>query len=456
MVGRFNPRPDSRAETVLRFALVTPAIVARLDQKAEPALLGPPVKAALRWWWRAIRWPAIAGAHADEGTGLERLAAEEAMLFGHGALTDPERKRVAELLELDGERVRQIGAAPFGLELVVEEQAGPTTFPQGFGVAYLGYGATARRCCPAGTRFRVRLRIGRELLEGDRPEGTDLSWLARAVRAFGLVGAVGARCRRGFGSVQLLSAEGKAADALVTAEDDFAEAVTQTLGLEGGTGDGDAPLPPFTAISPNARFDLLSPTPDLLKLAALPKDDPLDDPLAALEALGTAYKLYRGNGVAPDLVEVGSGKHASAGRFGAELQWLADVAKRSDKHATRPLERLALGLPLTYRSSALASVANDPKRAAVTLEGPADWPRRASPLLMRVHRHGDEHRVALLTLPARFLPVPHVGLRGGGGVRLPTRATRPHGIEAAGDFTAALTFSNFVFRGKPMFDRLAA
>jgi CRISPR-associated protein Cmr1 len=426
---RFFPAPDRSWATKATFELVTPAVLGRLDRHGTPALAGPPVKAALRWWWRALRWPAIAPpAPADEAavqSALARLATEEARLFGKAAADGVEAS--------DG---GPLGQAPFtlsvrwtgparghwsGLPSLMHTSDGRTL--RG-GAAYLGYGLLesgkvgeanhqpARNALAAGQQFTVEIRPRPGRLDGGLPAGADFESLIRALGVFGLLGGLGARARRGFGSVRLIAAEGEHAALLqrfvVAKRDDYAARLHEALGIADGMGGEDADLPPYTAVSPHARVAVRSPSHALAAHAGFGDGAGIASGIDALEALGVALLLYRSNGFyVPRAnghvvsLKAPQGSHANfdtapQGMFEDERAFLDQVAasrpntSRAQVPSSMAMRRQAFGLPLTMRTQS-------PREREFTFEG-----RRASPLLMHVHRFADGYAYGLLALPATF------------------------------------------------------
>jgi CRISPR/Cas system CMR-associated protein Cmr1 (group 7 of RAMP superfamily) len=61
------------------FRVVTPMFLggAKADDRAE--LRVPPIKAALRFWWRAIRWQGIRSAQPGNSPAIAELRTQEAI-----------------------------------------------------------------------------------------------------------------------------------------------------------------------------------------------------------------------------------------------------------------------------------------------------------------------------------------------------------------------------------------
>lgn len=216
------------------YRVVTPLFCAGADQR-RAELRAPSLKGVLRFWWRALAWSRCNG-------DLERIYTEEAALFGS---SDVGRSRVSIRVDLS-----DVQKSVSGKDL------------QGTGVRYLGYGMTERdprrerRYLPPPLAFTVHVRA-----HGLHPG--QLVALRRALIALGLFGGVGARSRKGFGSLVLDS---------LRSEDDvwlMPRTVDDLRGriIETHTRDGPNRLPEYSALSPRTRHVLLSsPEANLLRL----------------------------------------------------------------------------------------------------------------------------------------------------------------------------------------------
>jgi len=221
-----------------------------------------------------------------------------------------------------------------------------------------------RSCFPAGGWFRVALTFQRDLDDGERRSVLD------ALKLLGLLGGIGARTRRGFGSLSL-----EALDGAEWTKPQSVEAYERALKQIVGT--RTAPLPPFSALSAETRIDRLATG---------------ADPLALLDTIGRAMVRYRAwgfNGRLP------SGEPAPK-RFDKDHDWAkAPCTGKRDGYVPK---RAAFGLPHNYGHNC--------HEAGVTTTGAqqaGDW--RGSPLLLHIQDLGAGGFAAVsVLLPADFTP----------------------------------------------------
>lgn len=164
-------------EITATFRVVTPMFVSGADQsKAELRL--PSIKGALRFWWRALAW----GRHNGD---LSAIREEEANLFGS---TDKGQSTML-MKVLDQE-----------LSTGNQKKWSPNRWE-----SYVGYGlietngGNQREYIEPGSTFALSLKSKGRLDDDDRTN------LRKALLAFGLLGGLGGRSRKGWGSVKLTS-----------------------------------------------------------------------------------------------------------------------------------------------------------------------------------------------------------------------------------------------------------
>lgn len=166
------------------FRIVTPMFISGADQSRAEFRL-PSIKGTLRFWWRALAWERCGG-------DLSRIRKEEDRLFGS---TDTGQAAVLMKLEhLDP------------LEDFVGVQRA-SDWSQNDWQSYVGYGLVDRKDRPTrqyiepGFRFRLHM-IAKT---GERLQAVESS-----LQALGLLGGLGGRSRKGWGSLTLLNLEGAA------------------------------------------------------------------------------------------------------------------------------------------------------------------------------------------------------------------------------------------------------
>lgn len=236
-----------------RFRIVTPMFIGDAEQKAT-SIRPPSIKGALRFWWRAIRWPRfIVDTKGELHTALKQLHAEESRLFGAAAGKDSGGQGAFLLRVPQQPAFKPDTSWP-------RDGSGATT-----GSGYMAFGILASGSAKKGNIKPHREGIPEKLeftLEARfRPgaDPVDIEEIKEAIRAWGLLGGLGSRSRRGMGSITLLSLNNN--DCLLT-KVRYQEEVERILGL----GASVAGLPPFTAISSQAKFALISEGADARKV----------------------------------------------------------------------------------------------------------------------------------------------------------------------------------------------
>jgi CRISPR-associated protein Cmr1 len=213
------------------FRITTPMFLCGTDQK-RAELRVPSVKGALRFWWRALAF----GRH---GNNIKAIRAEEARLFGG---TEPNEGQSKIMLRLSETSV----------EPKMQRRWNPSSWE-----AYVGYGlietieGQQRNYLKAGGRFELELRTRPNRGQKDAVSDIEKQQLQTALRALGLLGGLGGRSRKGWGSVQLesligLSKEWNAPDTV----DSLRSELTLLFS------DHRNPMPDYTAFHSQACFAL--------------------------------------------------------------------------------------------------------------------------------------------------------------------------------------------------------
>lgn len=339
-------------------------------------------KGALRFWWRALEYPRLLQQLQDRDRTLEALQTAERSLFGTAASGGRPEAGQSRLLMRCLPLGKRAAFYEKGQELV-RAKAMP-------GVCYLGYGLMgafgptggrlSRSALAWGTEFRIEVRFRGDTTPADR------SSVGRAVRLLGLLGGLGSRVRRGWGSVALDALEGDVDDKgrpLPFTPPMTADAYREALAsLSSGYRDsGD--LPPFTALSGFSRVDIVASG---------------NDPMVLLDTVGRQMQRYRAWGFNRRV-----NGEPSEERFCDDHDWFKEaIAGRMRAHAPR---RAAFGLPHNYHCT-------DPEADGYV--DPKDLNRRASPLMIHIHRLGKtKYSAVLALLPATFLPDNRLALKVG-------------------------------------------
>lgn len=288
-------------------------------------------KGVLRFWWRACAW-----SHFDRR--LERIREAEASLFG-----SPQTGQSKVWVRLAPE-VRMRPRPRSGAEALGRD-----------GTRYLGLGLRAmdgskvRDCLPAPFDFTARL-LCRDLDEARVRSVED------AVRALGMLGGMGARSRRGYGSLSLTRLRVDGEDRPVPSTPRDLDAALRRL-YEAAAPD----LPEYTALSGQSRHLVL--------------ECGEVDAAEVLNLLGIEYAEYR--------------RRARGTRWSGELKGDYRIALEGKPSDAYP-KRIAFGLPLNFDKGKLVR--------------PAGHDRRASPLLFHIHWCESRAVAVVSFLPARFLP----------------------------------------------------
>jgi CRISPR-associated protein Cmr1 len=324
----------------------------------------PSVKGVLRWWWRALAW----SRHGDD---LDELHGREASLFGSAKAGQskvimhlvpsaaPRALRAGDVLTLDGKVV-------------------------GDGARYLGYGVMEafrrenkreNKQIEAGQLTRACLEPHFEIklaLRARNLEPQQRASLLAALRALGLLGGIGAKNRKGYGSLVLQSISANNEPIWSPpASIDALEAEIASLLPAAAT---SAALPAYTALSPRTRVVLC---------AGRERQSPLD----LLDAIGREMVRYRSWGHNGMVLGRPSEKNFKPDHD------LMRVQRPPQRH-THPA-RIVFGLPHNYGKGPDNEVGPG---------DPDDGDRRASPLLIHVHECGTTPVAVLAFLPATFLP----------------------------------------------------
>jgi CRISPR-associated protein Cmr1 len=342
-------------EIVATFRVVTPMFCGGAANEGAEFRI-PSFKGVLRWWWRALAWSRCGGR-------LEEIRRAEARIFGSA---DGGQSRV--LLRV----TRSTAPKPTAKGTVLK--SGDREVGQG--ARYLGYGVMeafqssvkgteagelTRGCLAAPFEVEVAFRC-RDLAPADR-EG-----LLRALRALGLLGGMGTKSRKGYGSLVLRKLEGpKVQWSAPSSTDELARCI-RDLYAPGPPG-----LPAYTALSSRSRHVLVEGTgrPSALDL---------------LDRVGREMVRYRSWGHQGKVLGVEAER-----RFKRDHDQIKAADRRAPHHF-HP-ERIAFGLPH-----------NGGKLQVKPEAKPHVGDRRASPLLIHIHECGDRPVAVLSFLPADFLP----------------------------------------------------
>ena len=313
------------------YKVVTPMFCGGAEPKNHSELRLASFKGALRFWWRALAWSRLDGQ-------LEDIRHQEDIMFGSAK---GGQSRV--LMKLDP-RYR----APKILKAnsVLRASSRSNSKIVGNGARYLGYGVIKaqgqleRACLQAPFPFTVQIRC-HSLDEVQRKS------LENALIALGTLGGMGAKSRKGYGSLvlQSLCVDGEEQWTHPSGIDDLINETPKCCGNLNRRA-----WPKYTALSNMSRH------------VFLPSD--LQEPLELLDLVGK------------ELVDNRNSEH-----------------DRSDR-----LWRIAFGLPRKCGMEKVEPCDDSHDKHRKKLD------RRASPLFIHIHECGTSPVAVLSFLPARFLP----------------------------------------------------
>lgn len=350
-----------------RFKIVTPMFLGDANQESTE-VRSPSIKGALRFWWRALRWTDIRRCIPNDAKALRALHQKEKTLFGGEASYNskgvPEYGQGCFLLSVENEE-----------NLNAEPPLRSREFNPGNGHQYLlGQGLW---------HFRDRLmrhplaqrQFTLKVLFKPNTDSEHQKEIARAVLLFGLLGGLGSRMRRGFGSVSI--SEWNIKEILPDFEYSIPNNVSEYIDtLEKLFADLPVELPPFTAFSKRTRVDISKTGRDALSL---------------LNEVGEELQLYRSYG-----------KDGKVNGQKAERNFHCDHDNAEAAAEGRMIQeipkRTVFGLPHNYFFSStkkkLDIDASNTERA-----------RRGSPLFIHIHEFSDNDYIAVQSLfEAQFLP----------------------------------------------------
>lgn len=354
------------------YRIVTPMFIGDAEQKAT-GISPASVKGALRFWWRALMWGEIRSGLADDASALKCLHCQEGTLFGSSADNG--------------------NAARF--TLIVKQNVKPNKVKvsnlTGYGLSYfLGIGLSRdsnRDAIALGESFIIQLALDHKTTELEKQS------LINALLAIGLLGGLGSRARKGFGSIAIESL--MSGEETIEIPRNIEELKNTIRSWKCNLG-----LPPFTAFSEKTRIDI-----------SMQGKDSLD----ILNKTGEEQQLYRSYGQKGKVR-----KNDAEKNFIPDHNLVLDIIRNKKSNTGIP-KRSVFGLPHNYffssefnkiKDKAIADGESEQaanKKAA--RESKADFApstqnrtRRASPLFIHVHQFPDKKIAVIQTLiPAMFL-----------------------------------------------------
>lgn len=347
------------------YSIVTPMFIEGADNQSIPEIRPPSIKGALRFWWRALQWSKCLQNHTGSTSDvLRQLHQEEAQVFG-AAAADEKYGQGKVLLKVKRDS-RKHG--------LLQQKRNEFT-PSSGEIYLLGQGLYQHKekalkdAISPGQSFTVVLSI---------KDDTDPTTLINALMIFGLLGGLGSRSRKGWGSVAIRSLsytdknKQHKSIPIPDNQEDYKTTLTQYLSVL------DNSIPPFSAFSKNIRIDISASANTAVPL---------------LKKIGDEMQLYRSYGSNQN------GHGYRVNNIPAEQNFKTDhdvvwqftqgqIIKNHPK-------RVIFGLPHNYVYSS---------RAKVDVEA-ENLSRRASPLIIHIHQFSSGQCIAVQSLMiADFLP----------------------------------------------------
>jgi len=343
------------------YKITTPMFLAGAEQEKTSELRPPSFKGLLRFWFRAVALPKL-----GNWKEVQKLEKE---LFGS---TDQQSSFFLDLDIAEKENTSPENRQIEGLQ-------------NRHGLIYLGHGLInhrgqlQRHYLKSGGIFTLRLLLKKRNVSEEAN-----FFLPLTLKALGLFGGAGARSRRGFGSLSLLSLfkDGQGIWKAPTNASELAESQKELLSALGLKTGEESELPGYTAFSNQTRIWIGKTSSQVIDL---------------LNEIGLELLRYRSYG------KEENGKHILPGkeREEAEQNFAPDhdlITKfcRTGEIKKHPA-RIVFGLPHNYFFSST--------RDNVQIQPTGETGRRASPLFIHIHELKNDNFAAVLSLlPAEFLP----------------------------------------------------
>lgn len=341
------------------FRINTPMFVAGAS-KTEAEFTPTAFKGVLRFWWRALNWSKIFLANNKNKTlALQVLHKQEAELFG---LASKDNKGgqgdcLVNAFCFDSEKKWQLPANKNGVGYLL-----------GQGLFHFKDGLT-RRAFADNQTFSIDLTVTKNSKDD----------IIDTLKLIGLLGSFGSRSRHGFGSVTLTKLQTKQLSddnytdiALNQNAKDAVQALLTKYDCRKNT-----ELPPLSAFYSGTRIDII----------AFRQNNAID----VLNAIGEEQQLYRSWGRNGRV----NGKNAER-NFADDHNFVLNLVDNKTNPITHP-KRVVFGLPHNYFYSG-----NDTRGYSGNID--ASTGRRASPLLLHIHRTNNGYQAIHCLFKSEFLP----------------------------------------------------
>lgn len=350
------------------YKIITPMFIGDANQQAT-AISPQSFKGALRFWWRALAWSDIRQKHNNDEEALHELHHQEALLFGSSA-DNPHTK---DKNKDKNHKIYGKGQVAIKVEQPnnLKGEKRDTTHPilKNYSACrYLGYGVIeaghlTRGCINEDQSFDVTLIVD------DRAYIEEMS---NALQLIGLLGGLGSKARKGFGSINLtnlsISGNEKTTWEAPQSSEDYQSLVQKLLSkVVGDT------LPPLSALSRQTFITVTSMG---------------SSPYQVQENYGKAMMLYRSWGKRNEATD----QHEVLGMW-AEQNFPEDHHWSKGEHYDNfHPKRVIFGLPHNYG------------KIQVGRDLGKQYGRRASPLFFHIQQVGEEFIGIAYVLRSQFLP----------------------------------------------------
>jgi CRISPR-associated protein Cmr1 len=210
-VPEVAPKPDYRVTEIRRYKLITPLFGGGVEaQKADPitTIRGASVRGQLRFWWRATR-----GGQFEFDGDLEKMRQAENAIWGSAARKGDETGGPSKVQIVVSHSTEGAEDHPFE---VVAKSGKPIPRPRTGSSApsYASFPLQPKREEAKVNMETLAVKVGVKFtLEISYPKAVEQDVQA-ALWAWETFGGIGARTRRGFGALQLVSVDDKASLAL--------------------------------------------------------------------------------------------------------------------------------------------------------------------------------------------------------------------------------------------------
>ncbi|MCS7224465.1 MAG: type III-B CRISPR module RAMP protein Cmr1 [Armatimonadetes bacterium] len=336
-------------EVTLKIETVTPLFLGGADPRGEPELRAASIRGALRFWFRAL----VGGVIGH--TNLSALKRQEKEVFGSTNTASPVVVRVSSAPH-SSTPYSQITGQLGGLQYLFFAARPAGTQP-------------ARSAIPAGSSFYLTLKA-----RPGAPQALVDQAFKNIYAALWLLthlGGVGARSRRGAGSLQVVDVRVDVSGDLLTGMPDLVVQASHPAALRDEIGAGLRTLRQALGVSSTpfssnqSSYDVLDP--NFCKIWVLNKPFPRWQD--ALDAIGSQFRSFRSRrqpdyGLVRNFLQTGNRFHT--------------------------IQRAAFGLPIVFYFRSLSNT-------RAILQG-TDHDRRASPLFFRVTKLRNGSFVLVLTL----------------------------------------------------------